>query len=132
MPTLAEELFAKSFILPDLVSDCPFPLRVNPHCNEVARASEQWLLKGANLSPGRAVAFMGLKAGELTAACYPDADPFHLRVCDDFMNYLFNLDDWLDEFDLEDTYGMAECCIGAMRDPMDFVTDKRAGNMTKS
>lgn len=75
---------------------------------------------------------MGLKAGELTAACYPDASPFHLRVCDDFMNWLFNLDDWLDEFTLEDTYGMAKCCIAAMRDPHSYATDKRAGLMAKS
>ncbi|KAJ2934699.1 hypothetical protein H1R20_g2413, partial [Candolleomyces eurysporus] len=122
-----------SFILPDLVSHCPFPLRLNRHCYDAARASEKWLLGGANLSPARAAKFMGLKAGELTAACYPDAEPFQLRVCDDFMNYLFNLDDWLDEFDqLTDTYGMANCCIAAMGDPFNFQTDKRAGLMTKS
>ncbi|TFK27829.1 terpene synthase [Coprinopsis marcescibilis] len=131
MPTLKKEL-PTSFVLPDLVSDCPFPLRVNPNCNKAARESERWLLAGANLSPPRTEKLMGLKAGELTAACYPDADLFHLRVCDDFMNYLFNLDDWLDEFDLDDTYGMANCCLAAMRDPVGCDTDKRAGLMTKS
>ena len=120
------------FILPDLVSHCQYPLRVNNHCYNIARESEKWLLSGAGLSEARAVKFMGLKAGELTAACYPDADPYHVRVCDDFMNYLFNLDDWLDDFDLDDTYGLANCCIAAMRDPFTYETDKKAGLMTKS
>jgi hypothetical protein len=75
---------------------------------------------------------MGLRAGELTAACYPDTDAFHLRVCADFMNYLFNLDDWLDEFDVIDTNGMADCCIAALRNPLTFETDKAAGKMSKS
>ncbi|PFH45586.1 hypothetical protein AMATHDRAFT_71495 [Amanita thiersii Skay4041] len=121
-----------SFTLPDLVSHCTFPLRVNPSCSPIARASEEWLLAAANHTPKKRAAFMGLKAGELTAACYPDADPQHLRVCDDFMNYLFNLDDWLDEFDVEGTVGMERCCVDAMRDPVGYETDKRAGVMTKS
>lgn len=98
----------------------------------MARQSEQWLLAAAKHNEKKRIAFMGLKAGELTASCYPDADAFHLRVCDDFMNYLFNLDDWLDEFDVDDTNGMRNCCIGAMRDPIGFETDKKAGILTKS
>lgn len=121
-----------SFILPDLVGHCTYPLRVNADCDEVARASEEWLLEGANHDEKKRAAFMGLKAGELTASCYPDSDPFHLRVCDDFMNFLFNLDDWLDEFDVEGTNGMANCCIQAMCDPLGFETDKTAGKLTKS
>ncbi|KAL0945451.1 hypothetical protein HGRIS_000941 [Hohenbuehelia grisea] len=120
------------FILPDLVSDCHYPLRVNAHCFKVARASERWLLDAANHNARKRRAFMGLKAGELTAACYPDADASHLQVCVDFMNYLFNLDDWLDEFDVGGTHGMHRCCIDAMHDPLNYQTEYRAGKMTKS
>ncbi|KAF4571081.1 terpene cyclase [Pleurotus pulmonarius] len=130
--TMSTLISPDHFVLPDLVSDCTYPLRVNDNCEEVARVSEQWLLDAANHSERKRRAFLGLKAGELTAACYPDADAFHLRVCVDFMNYLFNLDDWLDEFDVEGTRGMHDCCVGAMRDPLNFETDKRAGIMTKS
>jgi hypothetical protein len=119
------------FILPDLVGHCSYALRLNLYCDPMARQSERWLLKFAKHSRDKQIKFMGLKAGELTAACYPDTDSFHLRVCDDFMNYLFNLDDWLDEFDVNDTYGMRDCCIGAMRDPQGFKTRKRAGLLTK-
>lgn len=128
-PTSAEPT---QFILPDLVSHCTYPLSVNDNCYLVARSSEKWLLKGANHKPRRAAKFMGLKAGELTAACYPEADEFSLRVCVDFMNWLFNMDDWLDEFDVGGTVGMRECVMGAMKDPFNFKTDKAAGKLAQS
>ncbi|KAG2749955.1 terpenoid synthase [Suillus brevipes Sb2] len=120
------------FILPDLVSDCHYPLRLNPDCYPVSRASEQWLLHGARLAEPRVTVFMGLHAGELTAACYPDADAFHLRVCSDFMNWLFNMDDWLDEFDVDSTWGMRECCISSFRDPINSQAETLGGKMCKS
>lgn len=120
------------FILPDLISDCLYPQRLNPHCYTVSRTSDQWLLNGARLAEPRITKFMGLHAGELTAACYPDADASHLRVCSDFMNWLFNMDDWLDDFDVDDIWGMRECCISAFRDPINFQTEKLGGKMCKS
>ncbi|KAG8212951.1 isoprenoid synthase domain-containing protein [Butyriboletus roseoflavus] len=128
----APEHHFTGFILPDLVSDCHYPLLLSPHCYNVARASEKWLLQGAQLVEPRVTKFMGLKAGELTASCYPYSDEFHLRVCSDFMNWLFNMDDWLDEFDVTDTWGMRESCIGAFRDPIHFETRKIGGLMCKS
>ena len=130
MPTATKK--SPSFILPDLVSYCKYPLRVNPHGPEQSRASEQWLLGGTNHNERRRAAFLGLKAGYLTAACYPDADATCLRIMTDFMNYYFNIDDWTDEFDVDDTITMEECCIAAMRDPINFQTDKNVGILTKS
>ncbi|KIL65704.1 hypothetical protein M378DRAFT_457656 [Amanita muscaria Koide BX008] len=131
MPTAITKA-PSSFVLPDLVSYCTYPLRINPHLHEQAHLSEQWLLSGARHKPKKRVAFMGLKGAALAAACYPDADASRLRVIADFINYLFNLDDWLDEFDVDSTGSMEECCIGAMRDPINFQTDTRAGTLTKS
>ena len=119
-------------ILPDLVSYCKYPLCVNPYGREQGRASDQWLLEGANHDDRKRTTFLGLKAGKLAAACYPDADATHLRVVADFLNYLFNIDDWTDEFDVDDTITVEECCMGAMRDPINFQTDKKAGILTKS
>ncbi|EIW83595.1 terpene synthase [Coniophora puteana RWD-64-598 SS2] len=130
--TSSEENAPTKFILPDLVSDCTYPLLLNDNCEPVARASEQWLIAGARLQEPRRTKFMGLLAGELTAACYPHADASHLRVCVDFMNWLFNMDDWLDDFDVDDTWGMRHCCLGAFRDPVGFETDKLGGLMSKS
>ena len=120
------------FILPDLLSHCKYPLRVNPYAREQSRASEQWLREGANHDDRKRAAFLGLKAGPLASACYPDADATCLRVVTDFMNYVINLDDWTDEFDVDDNITMEKCCIGAMRDPINFRTDKKAGILTKS
>ncbi|KAG2031237.1 isoprenoid synthase domain-containing protein [Suillus americanus] len=121
-----------TFILPDLVNDCHYPLRLNPNSYPVSRASEQWLIQGARLAEPKLTEFMGLQAGELTAACYPDADAFRLRVCSDFLNWLFNMDDWLDEFDVDGTWGIRECCLSAFRDPINSQTEKLSGKMCKS
>ncbi|KAI0833420.1 terpenoid synthase [Trametes gibbosa] len=122
----------RRFLLPDLVSHCLYPQRINQYAPTVARASESWLLAQANFSREHKEAFLGLHAGELTAACYPDADPDKLRVASDFMNFLFTLDDWSDEFDAEDTCGLAECVMGALDDPVGFETSKAAGKLAKS
>ncbi|KAI0076176.1 terpenoid synthase [Panus rudis PR-1116 ss-1] len=120
-----------SFVLPDLVGHCTYPLHLNPHWDAVSRRSEQWLLKEANFSITKRETFMGLKAGELTSACYPSCDEYHLQVASDFMSYLFTLDDWSDEFDENDTNGLAKCVMGALRDPYGFETDKAPGILAK-
>jgi hypothetical protein len=120
------------FILPDLVPHCKYPLRVNPHGREQCHVSEQWLLERANHSDTRRAAFLGLKAGALTDRCYPDADATCRRVVNDFLNYIFSLDDWLEEFDVDKTITMEECCVAVMRDPINFRTDKNGGILTKS
>ncbi|KAI0775257.1 terpenoid synthase [Trametes elegans] len=122
----------RKFTLPDLVSHCPYSTRSNEHGAQVARASEAWLLADANFTAERREAFLGLRAGELTAACYPGADEEHLQVASDFMSFLFTLDDWSDEFNAEDTYGLAECVMRALNDPTGFETDKAAGKLAKS
>ncbi|TCD64044.1 terpene cyclase [Steccherinum ochraceum] len=122
---------SNSFILPDLVGHCTYPLHLNPNWFAVSRQSEQWLLKEANFSDKKRQVFLGLKAGELTSACYPNADPYFLQVTADFMGYLFTLDDWSDEFGEDDTYGMADCVMNALRDPLGFQTDKAAGILAK-
>lgn len=78
-------------VIPDLVSHCDFKLRLNASVHEAAAQSERWILEGAKLSKKKMAEFHGLKAGLLTCMCYPDADLEQLRVCCDFMYYLFHL-----------------------------------------
>lgn len=120
-----------SFTLPDLVGHCTYPLHLNPHWSPVSRQSEKFLLEHANFSRKKRQTFLGLKAGELTSACYPNAEPYYLQVTADFMGYLFTLDDWSDDFDVNDTYGLADCVMNALRDPTGFQTDKAAGILAK-
>jgi hypothetical protein len=105
---------------------------VNPHYDAVFRVSEQWLFDEGRLVEPEITKFMGLRAGYLAAACYPDADAFHLRVCSDFINWSWKTDDWLDEFNVDSALGIRECCIAAFRDPINFQTDTAAGKMCKS
>lgn len=86
---------ATSFILPDLVSHCSFPLSYNVHGDEVAKQSVDWLDTNCpDLTAKQRRALRGLQAGELTAYCYHTASAERLRVVSDFMNYLFHLYDF--------------------------------------
>ena len=88
MPSVLSYLPAH-IVLPNFIADCPYPLRTNPHGPEVGRASYKWLLREAKFGPAKRKALKGLKGGDLIANCFPDADPFRLRVMDDFICYFF-------------------------------------------
>ncbi|KAG1732159.1 isoprenoid synthase domain-containing protein [Suillus lakei] len=121
------------FILPDFFSDCHYPLRMNPHCCPVSRASEQWLFTEAHLVEPEITKFMGFRAGDLISGCYPDADTLHLRVCSDFLNWAVKLDDdLLNEFDVDVVWGIRECYMSAFRDPINTQTENIFGKMCKS
>lgn len=121
----------QTFVLPDLVSRCPYPLRINPLCDIVTRNSDEWILKEAKYTPEKRTRFLNTKAGILTAYTYPDADNFHLQVSSDYLTWLFCFDDWSDEFDETDACSFADCIMGCLRDPHGFPTDKTAGRLTK-
>jgi hypothetical protein len=81
-----------SFILPDLVSHCKFPLTYHSNGDEIAKQSVEWLDTNCpDLNAKQRRALRGLQAGELTAFCYNSTSPERLRVVSDFMNYLFHL-----------------------------------------
>src|ERR1700722_7428816 len=117
--------------LPDLVSHCTFPLRLNPFCEPVASKSEAWMIDGANFSDQRCRKFRGLKAGLLTAMCYPDCGEEGLRVVSDFMNYLFNLDDWTEEFDALSTRRIAGRVMDVLYHTETNTTESIPGKMAK-
>ncbi|KAG2098250.1 isoprenoid synthase domain-containing protein [Suillus discolor] len=106
------------FILPDFFSDCPYPMRLNPHCDPVSRAIEQWLCSEAHLVEPEATKYTTiLRPGYFASVCFPDADAFHLKVCADFLGWSFKMDDWLEieRSDVNDAWGVRDCCISAYR-----------------
>lgn len=119
------------FILPDLINDCHYPLRQNPHRDVASRASDQWLTDVAQLVEPEIGEYIDVDAGALAALSYPDADAFHLRVCSDFLNWLFIIDDWM-EYDAVDVQAMHESCILAFRDPINFDMEQVGVKMCKS
>ncbi|KAJ3561754.1 hypothetical protein NP233_g10002 [Leucocoprinus birnbaumii] len=121
------------YTLPRLVEDCPYePTRCNPDIeHRVARQCETWFLGYANYDSEHTARLMGLKAGELTSACYPIADEFHLRTVADYLTWLFQMDDWTDDYGKSETEAMKNDCMGAMRDPLGWKTEMRGGSMVK-
>ncbi|KAH9902971.1 terpenoid synthase [Cubamyces lactineus] len=117
---------------PDFVSPVPYPLRCHPQEREVSRQSEEWLLSMANFSEKQRAKFLTLNAGLLSGMCYIDCTFDELRVCTDFMNFLFTLDDWTDEFDTTGTRGLAECVMNTLYHPHTYHSDTAAHRLTKS
>ncbi|KAF8205517.1 terpenoid synthase [Mycena galopus ATCC 62051] len=104
-----------SFILPDLVSHCPFPLVYNPSGDAIAQESVNWLDTSCpELSAKQRKALYGLKAGELTGYCYPTTPPSRLRVVSDFMNYLFHLDNISDGMLTSETESLSDCVMNSL------------------
>jgi len=121
------------FIIPDFFSNFPYPMQLNPHCYPVSRAHDQWLCSEAHLVEPKTTTYTVLRAGYLASATYPDADAFHLRVCADFLGWSFIVDDWL-EFErsnVNDAWGIRDCCMSALRDPVNFQTERYSAKMCK-
>lgn len=109
------------FYLPDLVSHCPFPLTYHPNGDAIATESDKWLDQGCpELSDKQRRKLYGLKAGELTAYCYPTCDDEHLRVVCDFMNYLFHLDNISDGMLTKETHVLSDSVMNALWFPTSY------------
>jgi hypothetical protein len=80
--------------LPDIQGYSPFKVSFNQHMDKAGHESEEWFIEGGNLDSKHAVRLKGIRAGLLTAVCYPNADFEEFRVCCDIMNWLVRLRDW--------------------------------------
>lgn len=121
----------KSFILPDLVSHCDFKLRVSRHRKQVTVETKKWLFQGDCLDTNRRKAFHGLNAGLLTAMTYPDAACPQLRVCNDFLTFLFHLDNLSDDMDNRGTRNVADVVLNSLYHPFSYHSPARIGRMTR-
>jgi len=63
--------------------------------------------------------------------CYPYADFDQLRVCCDFMNYLFHLDDISDDMTHMDTRSVANDVMNALYYPEIDDTNTRVSTLTR-
>lgn len=114
-PTVLEPTF---FVLPDLVSHCPFPLSFHDDGDIIAADSLDWMLSHSpHFTQSKVAAMRGLQAGELTALCYNNCTSSRLRVVSDFMNYLFHLDDVSDGYLARDAEGFANWVMDALEWP---------------
>ncbi|TFK19578.1 terpenoid synthase [Coprinopsis marcescibilis] len=128
-PVLKTE--ARKFILPDLVSHCNFKLRISRHRKRITGETKRWLFKGDNLVGKARTKYHGLKAGLLTAMCYPDAAYTQLRLCNDFLTYLFHLDNLSDDMDTTGTSTTANVVLNSLYHPYTYHSPARVGKMTR-
>ena len=130
-PQTMASLRLKKFMIPDLVSHCTFMLRVNRHRNQTTAETKKWLFKDGNLLGRKRNSYHGLRAGLLTAMCYPDAACPQLRVCNDFLTYLFHLDNLSDDMDDRGTLSVGNEVLNSLYHPYTWRSPARVGKMAR-
>lgn len=122
----------KKIVLPDLVSHCTFKLRCSRYWKLVTTETKRWLFKDPrNLLGKKREAYHGLKCGLLTSMCYPDAGYFQLRVVNDFLTYLFHLDNLSDDMDNRGTHTTADEVLNSLYHPHTWHSSARVGKMAR-
>ncbi|KIY70696.1 terpenoid synthase [Cylindrobasidium torrendii FP15055 ss-10] len=120
-----------SFTLPDLVSHCKFPLRISRHRKTVTSETKRWLFKcSGNLMGQKRAAYHGLNAGLLTSMCYPRAGHSRLRLCNDFLTYLFHIDNLSDDMTNLGTKATADIILNTLYHPTTYRSETRIHKMT--
>ena len=118
-------------VLPDIPSYCAFDVRFNRHAKRVSTVSRKWLRDGIELTEKKRRAFDGLKCDVLASVCYPDAAYPQLRVCTDFLAYLFHLDDISDEMDIHGTQDIADVVMDVLYHPHIRSSTSRVADLTR-
>ena len=118
-------------ILPDLVSHCKFEKRVSRHQKQITSETKHWLFKDNSFPPKVQDGFHGLKAGLLSSMCYPDAGYPQLRVVNDFLSYLFHIDNISDEMDVHGTHVTSDVVLNALHFPNTDRSPTQLGKMTR-
>ncbi|KAF8137232.1 isoprenoid synthase domain-containing protein [Boletus edulis] len=115
--------------IPDLVSHCTFELHIDRNHKLVSAESKKWLFNGdPDLDEA---AFHGLEAGKLISMCYYNAGYPQLRVCTDFSNYLFHLDNLSDDMDDRGIDNVANVVMNTIHHPHTYHSSARLNRMTK-
>ncbi|KAF8588089.1 terpenoid synthase [Ramaria rubella] len=107
-----------AFRLPDLISNCPFPVAYHKNGDAIAAASEKWVEQGCRVfTEDMRRHLRGLMAGQLAAYCYNKCSDERFRVICDFMLVLFLLDDLSDDLMTKDTEILADVVMNAIAFP---------------
>ena len=121
-----------TILLPDLVSYCKFDLHINRYHNLATVESNRWVFNGdPDLDQATRRAFQGLKAGRFAAMCYPNVGCPQLRVCTDFINWLFHLDDLSDDMDNRGVDKVSNVVMNSLYHPHTYRSSARLNRMSK-
>lgn len=118
--------------LPDLASHCTFSYRTNPSLKGIPAKTKTWFFNGNTAHyEKQCEIFNGLNPTLLASVCYPDAGRPQLRVCSDFLAYLFFLDDLSDDLHTHDTASVADVVLNSFYHPHTFQSQNRLAQMSK-
>ncbi|KAF9256044.1 terpenoid synthase [Marasmius fiardii PR-910] len=120
---------ATQFQLPDLISYCKFDLRISRHREQIGTETRKWLCKNAP-SNDLENKCKKMKIELLTAMAYSGAGYTQIRVCNDFITYLFHLDDLSDDMDSKGTTTMSDVIMNALYHP-ERHTSPLVGKLTR-
>ena len=105
----------KTYTLPDLATICKWKATFNPHHDEVAAASTQWVL-AFGIFEGKKLDFYREGGGEtLCSYAWPYADAEKLRTACDFVNLLFTIDETTDEQSADDARKTGDVVLNALK-----------------
>jgi hypothetical protein len=104
-------------VLPDMISYCNLPRCINPSEVEVASATKQWLLNGGYMA-GRALdQFSTNRFPVFASLVFPKASPSHIRVCSDFLSWVYYVDDPGEAMKPEEVKVVADMIFDSFRNP---------------
>ncbi|KAJ6522663.1 isoprenoid synthase domain-containing protein [Mycena vulgaris] len=119
-------------VLPDLEFHCTFPVRISRHHKSLPAKTKAWFFRGRdNGHKMQCAIFNGLKPTLLAAVGYPEAGYQQLRLCSDFITYLFLLDDASDELGKRDITSVADVVLNSLYHPHTYCSSTRISEMAK-
>ena len=121
-----------TILLPDLVSHCKFDLHINRYHKLATVESNRWVFNSdPDLDQATRRAFQCLKAGKFVAMCYPNVGYPQLRVCTDFINWIFHLDDLSDDMDDRGVDKVVNVVMNSLYHPHTYRSPARLNRMSK-
>ncbi|KZT33902.1 terpenoid synthase [Sistotremastrum suecicum HHB10207 ss-3] len=105
--------------LPDLLEGWPFERKINPHSEEVAAESTQWIEAHEPFDERYLAVFRKCNFGLIASLAYPNASRDILRTGCDLMNAFFVFDDISDGQCSADVRKGADIIMDALRNPYD-------------
>lgn len=107
----------QQFTLPDLRSMCPLKDATNPHHKLAAAESRAWINSFKVFSDEKRAAFIAGSNELLVSHAYPFAPYERFRVCCDFINTLFVVDEISDVQNGEDALSTGMIYLNVLKDP---------------
>ncbi len=100
--------------LPNLISYCSVPPRLNPRSQDLNIQSAKWLEdRCPQLTKKQRAKLYGLRAGHYSALVFPTCDGDRLRVISDFILYSFLVDDITDGMTRSEVEAFADVIMNA-------------------